>query len=264
MIAEALNYAASLFVTPAAFRPALSSAVRLWSRAGRCRRQWRAHEERCKDFIRDRLSALSQRRTCVVLGSGLLRDVPVSDLSEAFDRVLLVDLAHLAPVRFSQLLAGRRNLRFVHRDLSGLDDMKAGLPPAPLAFLKEIDGLDLVISANLLSQIGIGIERRLAREGDQGLPQDAVGTLLNAHLDGLKSAGAPAILLTDTDFTIQDLSGRVEERKDLMHSAHLPEALASWDWPVVPPGEMTRNFQAIHRVIAACYTVTSPDKEQQP
>ncbi len=45
------------------------------------------------------MAGLRQKRTAVVLGSGLLRDVPIEELSENFDTVVLVDLVHLASVR---------------------------------------------------------------------------------------------------------------------------------------------------------------------
>lgn len=251
MILEALNYGASLLVTPAEFRPALGYSVKLWSRARRCAAAWNDHEEQCKTAILEVVKGLRQRRTCVVLGSGLLRDVPVAALARAFDTVLLFDLVHLASVRAWLAMKGLKTVRCLSRDLSGFAALQAGETPAPLAFLDTIPYLDLVISANLLSQIGIGAQRRIEREGLTGLPEDAVAQLIAAHVDGLAALTAPALLLTDIRFTILDRSGAPQDVVDLMHGVALPEPMAAWDWPVAPLGEISKTYALTHRVIAA-------------
>lgn len=253
MILEALNYAASLVVTPRPFRPALRYAVNLWSRANRCKSDWADHEARCKAAILATSANLSTRRTCVILGSGLLRDVPVRELSNSFDTVLLFDIAHLASVRMSLIFGGLSNVRCIHRDLSGLTDILAGQTPEPLAFLKSIPYLDLVISANLLSQIGTGVQKQLARPEFSNAPTDAVAQTIAAHLAGLEALTPPAVLLTDIDFSIWDKTGKRQETTDLMHGVPAPHAEASWDWPVAPFGEITRNYRIVHRVIVSSF-----------
>ena len=99
MILEAAQYAATYPVTPKAFRPFVRSSVSLWSRAPRCSHQWAPHEANCQTFIRETVAGIKQRRTAVVLGSGLLRDVPIEFLARSFDTVVLVDLVDLASVR---------------------------------------------------------------------------------------------------------------------------------------------------------------------
>ena len=77
MILEALNYAASWPLTSAEHRPFIRSSVNLWARANRCASAWAEHESRTKAAILKAAEGCRQRRTVVVLGSGLLRDVPV-------------------------------------------------------------------------------------------------------------------------------------------------------------------------------------------
>lgn len=250
MILEALNYAASWPVTEAEFRPALKYSVNLWSRAGRCAKAWAPHERLCAEEIGKAVAGLRQRRTCVVLGSGLLRDVPIRELSRAFDTVLLFDLVHLASVRLWLALNGLKTVRCISRDLSGFSALERGEPVEPLAFLQTIPYLDLVISANLLSQIGVGTQKRIEREARVDLPGDAVARLLQAHVDGLKALTPPALLLTDIRFTIVNKAGAAEDRVDLMQGVALPEPSASWDWPVAPLGEISKTYGLTHRVIA--------------
>lgn len=246
MILEALNYAASLPVTAKAHRAVLGASVSLWSRARRCAGAWAEHEAHCHAQVRAAVAELKQRRTVVVLGSGLLRDVPVIELARRFDTVVLVDLVHLASVRLWLRLKGLRNVRLVERDLSGLDAALAGETPAPLAFLRQVPYLDLVISANLLSQIGVGAERR-AGQADRDIP----ARLIAAHLDGLADLPCSACLLTDISFRAVDRNGKLHQEGDLLREVPVPAQLARWEWPVIPAGEESRDYQVIHTVIAS-------------
>lgn len=249
MIAEALQYAATYPVTEAAFRPFIGSSVSLWSRANRCSREWAGHEERCRAFVMDTISRMKQQRTAVVLGSGLLRDVPIEQMAKAFDTVVLVDLVHLASVRLRLRAKRLRNVRLISRDLAGLDAALAGAPVEPLAFLRQVPYLDLVISANLLSQIGVGVERRLEQES-HAQPADTVPRLIEAHLRALQDLASSTVLLTDTGFRVMDREGRTMEEADLLHGETVPLADEAWDWPVVPLGEQSRDYQILHRVVA--------------
>lgn len=247
MILEALNYAASWPLTSAAHRPYIRSSVNLWARANRCASAWAEHEQRTKAAILEKAAPCRQRRTAVVLGSGLLRDVPVTELSRLFDTVVLVDLVHLASVRCWVAMKGLKNVRLIERDLSGLDTLLAGQPLEPLSFLRQVPYLDLVVSANLLSQIGIGASRRLADRADKA---PLVRQMITAHVEGLVQIPAETCLLTDVSYTVIDRAGGRHETVDLMHGVDPGPARESWDWPVIPFGEESRDYQILHEVIA--------------
>lgn len=227
MILEALSFAATWAISRRRKAAEINASVRLWARAGRCARDWAEHEAKCKAFVTAHMP--EKGRVAVVLGSGLLRDVPIQVLSQTFREVRLYDLQHLASVRIWTGLKGLRNLRFLQRDLS-----------AGLDFLRDDPDIDLVVSANLLSQLGVASERMGA---------DAA-TILGAHLDGLRSAPGRRLLLTDTGFELLLKSGEVAERHDLMHGVSLPEAEANWPWPVAPFGELDPAYKVVHRVVA--------------
>lgn len=251
MIAEALQYLATAALTGSGHRRFVRHSVNLWSRAGRCSRDWAPHEAKSKDAIRAAISGLPQRRTAVVLGSGLLRDVPIENLAGSFDTVVLVDLVHLASVRLRLRGKRYRNVRLIERDLSGYDDLKAGREPEPLGFLRSVPYLDFVASANLLSQIGRGVKRRYEAEASSGMPVDTVERLISAHLRGLADLPCRTCLVTDISYAVIDRTGKVHEEANLLHDVAPPEAKASWDWPVAPLGEESRDYQIVHRVIAA-------------
>jgi hypothetical protein len=250
MILEALQYTATFPVTPSEFRPFIRSSVNLWSRANRCAKAWAPHEENCKSFIRDTIADMRQRRTAVVLGSGLLRDVPIIELAKAFDTVVLVDLVHLASVRAWIAAKRMRNTRLISRDLSGLSEALAGQTPEPLAFLRQVPYLDLVVSANVASQIGVGA-RRVLIDRRQQHPDKVVPQLIQAHLDGLAGLPCKTALLSDISYEVTNRSGAVLEEADLFYGLPTPAIKRSWTWPVAPYGEIGRDREAVHRVIAA-------------
>jgi hypothetical protein len=252
MLLEALNFIATYAISPRKNAAEINSSVTLWARARRCARDWAAHEANSKAFVLDAMRSLPERRVAVVLGSGLLRDVPIDALSEAFDEVRLYDLQHLASVRARAAIKGLRNLRFENRDLSGYEPGKADVAVEPLAFLKDIPELDLVVSANILSQIGVGISRLIKH--DEHAAADIIPRLLQAHLDGLSSLSAKTCLITDVSYEVVDKSGQVLERDDLMHGIGLPGPKAEWRWPVAPLGELDPNYQAVHRVMTIDFT----------
>jgi hypothetical protein len=224
MILEALNFLATWAVSKRRKAGEINASVRLWARAGRCARDWAEHEGNCKAFVAAHMP--ESGRVAVVLGSGLLRDVPVEALSRAFREVRLYDLQHLASVRCWAFMKGLRNLRFLQWDLSeGLDVL--GDPE-----------IDLVISANLLSQLGVAAAR-----------VDAA-TVIAAHLDGLLMAPGRRLLLTDVGYEFVLRNGTVAERHDLMHGVALPTPDKTWPWPVAPFGELDPAYKAVHQVAA--------------
>ncbi len=251
MILEALDYAATWPLTPSPFRRHIASSVSLLARARRCKAAWAPHEEMSKAHMLEAINTLRQRRTVVVLGSGLLRDVPIKALSKTFDTVVLVDLVHLSSVRLRLAAQGVRNARLIHRDLSGFDAAMTGETVEPLAFLRQVPYLDLVISANLLSQIGVGARRRLEADGKTGEIDAVLPRLIAAHLEGLAAQPCRTCLVTDIAYAVSSADGRVVEDGDLLSGLTIPPHAQSWEWPVVPFGEDRRNIQAVHRVIAA-------------
>lgn len=250
MITEALLYAATLPLTGKPYRKFIRYSVNLWSRAGRCAGDWAEHEEMSRNAIRAAMADLRQKRTAVVLGSGLLRDVPIEDLAKSFDTVVLVDLVHLASVRLWLRAKGYRNIRLIERDLSGYDDLAASKEPEPLGFLRSVPYLDFVVSANLLSQIGRGVKRRYEAEA-ASMPADTLEKLIAAHLAGLYGLGCRGCLVSDIAYAVIDRNGDTHEEADLLHGVSPPPAKAAWTWPVAPLGEESKDYRIEHKVIAA-------------
>jgi len=229
----------------------VGDAVALWSRATRRGGDWAPHESRCHAIVDRAVEDLAQRRTVVVLGSGLCRDVPVERLAKTFATVVLVDAVHLAPVR--QRLAALQNARFVTADLTGAGAWLAGEATARadvLAPWRADDTVDLVISANVLSQLAIGPEDYLDSHPARAaaLPAGLPDALIGAHLTDLAAFHCRVCLLTDVEMRKETRAGKVVERMDLLGGHTLPAPDETWDWTVAPFGEIARDVARIHRV----------------
>ncbi|MFO1149619.1 MAG: hypothetical protein U1E62_14680 [Alsobacter sp.] len=231
----------------------VKDSIGLWSRGTRRRGDWLAHEERCHAAVRQALAGLTRRRTALVLGSGLLRDVPFPDLARAFDRVILVDAVHLPMVR---LAAGRHpRVTLLTRDLTGLSAWLAGEAQGrqdPLGDLVADHSVDFVLSANVLSQLPLGVETFLDRNPARAkaMPPGLADRTVGWHLEDLARFSGALCLLTDVEMREEDRAGRVTDRLDLMRGHALPVPDAAWDWPVAPFGELERDRSYVHRVHA--------------
>lgn len=225
MLVEGVIYALSLPGTPKPYRQHLFEAVGLWSRGRRQAAAWAPHLRATRAFIEAQMPAPGRRRSLVVLGSGPLFDVPLAALAQAFERVVLVDRAHLLPAALR--LRGLGNVRQQWTDLAATA-LPEALGHAP----------DWVISTNLLSQLALA-----APEGEQR-------QVVADHLAALAALECPATLITDTSYRVLDRGGRELRRADLLHGHVLPPGDAGWDWEVAPLGEEGRGIRRVHAVSA--------------
>ncbi len=224
MILEALHFSAAYAVSRRPKPIEIAGSVGLWSRARRCGKEWASHEENCQAFIEEKVGQVIERRSVAVLGSGLLRDVPLDYLAKSFQRVTLYDLVHLPSARLAVRRLGRENVRHVERDLAdGLDFLKAEPP-------------DLVISACLVSQ--------MALHG----PEPA--KVVRRHLADLLGGPWVPCLITDTGYELRNRKGDVVGTGDLLGGEPPPPAFRAWEWTVAPFGEVARETETVHRVIA--------------
>ena len=214
----------------------------LHARSRRCRAAWAPHLARSRDVVVRAASDCVSWRLAVVLGSGLLDDVPLADLAARFERVRLVDAVHPWPTR----LAVRRhpNVDLVTAEISG------GLAEPALA--EALRGANFVVSANVLSQLPILPLDAYARAGQEAPPRLAAA-IVDAHLSALTLAareGARVCLITDTVQRQEDREGRAVETFDLLAGTALPEPSVAWDWELAPFGEAARHRRTLHRVHA--------------
>lgn len=77
----------------------LRQSTALSARGRRQRKGWAPHHRRCQAVVAQIVGQLGRHRTAIVLGSGLVRDVPLDLLCARFQRVVLIDAVQLPQVR---------------------------------------------------------------------------------------------------------------------------------------------------------------------
>ncbi|MDK9698353.1 MAG: hypothetical protein OEL76_18425 [Siculibacillus sp.] len=250
MLAEVLAWLLTPATLDARRTGHLAAAVSLWSRARRCRADWSQHEARCGAVVERAIAGLPARRTCLVLGSGLMRDVSLPRLAATFEKVILVDIVHLWPIR----LAARRfpNVRLVDLDVTGTADLLLGRATGiadPLARFRADPTIDLVISANCLSQLALTPVALARRHG--GLAHirfpDLGRRIVEGHLEALRRFSARVCLLSDDEGLDVGRNGEILDRYDLLEGVRLPPADDDWDWTLAPLGEAAADHAVVHR-----------------
>ncbi len=261
MLVDLLEY----LITPCSWQARsvgfLTSSLQVQARYRRCRRAWQPHLDRTRSVILDAAQSCAQRRKVVILGAGLLHDIPLRELSALFREVVLVDLVFPWS---SRLTAARfRNVRCLATDITGTIDALAeaardpALPlphSAPTLFQNDPD-LDLTVSVNLLSQLPFIPKRYLQRKSFRPARSEASlqtwsRHLQDAHLAYLQSLPGHITLITDIAGTRHTRDGAIVERWDNLHGLELPTPSATWEWPLAPAPESDPEFDHVVKVAA--------------
>lgn len=240
----------------------LGEAIAVEARHRRHRSAWEPHLAACRAIIGRAADACGHRRRVAVLGSGALLDIPLDDLAAKFQQVELIDMVH--PRRARQRARLFPNVTLREADLTGLAArlLPGGRPPRPGPPIALSDDTDLVVSANLLSQLAVLpgawlLKRRRIGEAERlSLSRD----LLAAHLDWLASVPAQVCLVTEVERAYFDPSGARVQGWDALFGLPLPPAEAVWAWDIGRGGEtaeslMQRNTIHGYSDLAAASTV---------
>lgn len=169
----------------------LHDLIAVRARHRRCRAAWAPHLAATRERVAAAINATSQRDLAVVLGAGLLLDVPLDTLAAAFRRVVLVDVCWLAETRH----AVRRfdNVDLLQHDITGLAVACQGadsVPVVPRGDIPFLRDADLLCSLNCLSQLPLNL-----RHGLESLPDVTTEHLdrfchavISAHVEALADA----------------------------------------------------------------------------
>ncbi len=236
----------------------LSEAIAIGARHRRCHAAWAEHLTRSRRAILDAARRAPAHRCAVILGSGPLLDVPLAELAGMFRSVILVDALHPLTARWQ----ARRhaNVELVTADLSGvleaLHGWQAGetLPPPQPITLTQRDDIDLVVSLNLLSQLGVlpieWIEKRAGPPGP-AIAEAYAADLTRAHLRELARCRAEVCLIADVEWWHQEPDGTIVERASTIYEVPPPAAIEEWVWAIAPAPESDPRLSQYRRVIAA-------------
>jgi hypothetical protein len=230
----------------------LVESISLRSKEKRCRENWLPHLKSCKNFIMQHCQQLNNKNTVVILGSGPLHEIPIDWLSQNFNKVILVDIIHLQSTKKS--VEHLPNLTFVEHDISELEESLAKGDLTPKIPVKKFSpDCSIVISANILSQIPLHLERYIDSKLKKINLFDKEAYLeasCNNHLLYLKSFSCPVLLYCDGERLYKNAKGEVLEKEQGLPDLSLLKPEREWSWDVSPINEVSKGIKVEMKVSA--------------
>jgi hypothetical protein len=240
---------------PAAWRQMgyLHQAIGIDARYSRHRQAWQPHINHSRKFVLKAAQTCKRRRKAVLMGAAAVHDLPVSELADMFDEVVLVDLFHLWQTRW----LARRNpkIKLQAVDLtSSLDDIHRGTIriTKPDLFLTD-DTVDFVVSGNIASQLPLipldwlAVRSLLTEETRSNFGQ----SLIKAHIEYLSDFDAKVCLITDYQRLKNTADGNEVSRSSALFDVAPPAWVEEWNWEIAPVGEISPDEATSHIVIGA-------------
>lgn len=258
MILEALRHL--LIPCPARLKRlgVLHDLIALEARARRQQAAWAPHREACQQAILDWTETAPDHALAVVVGSGLLLEVPLEALAARFERVICLDLYHMPAVR--RRAARLDGVTLIDHDVTGLlqtlpEDLKAGRLPAPQPSLPFAGEAGLVVSANVASQLALIPQAAAeARGGRTPLEiADWARSIVASHFDALRNRPGTVGLICDVERRQVPVGGtEPSDWWDLLEGAALPPLTdrRDWWWEIAPAPEEDRHHDYRHHVVA--------------
>ena len=220
----------------------LVESISLHAKEQRCREAWSSHRQAAKQFIIKHCSPLKIKDTAIILGSGPLHEIPIEWLSQHFKKVVLVDIIHLQSTKKS--IRHLKNIEFVTHDISELETelLKGNLnPKVPETMFGASPSV--VISANILSQIPLHLERYLQKNFPTLTDSERDAYLLQSslnHLTYLQKFPCKVLLFTDIERRFLDENNVLLET-ERGHELNLPAPAEEWMWNVSPLHEYAKD-----------------------
>lgn len=232
----------------------LYESISLIQREKRCRSHWLSHRTNCKKIIAENIKRSSGNTSVLVLGSGPLHEIPLELLAASFHRVDLVDVVHLESTKEKH--SHHKNVRFINSDVTQLESellkSKKIINQIPSQFLDQ--NYDLVISANLLSQLSYHLRAFLEKKANPKLSEAELDRFANQvsldHFLYLKKFSCPVILITDVETILLDPKKQVIGRETPYINFSLPLPFKEWWWDVAPIPEYQKDI-ALRMKVAA-------------
>jgi hypothetical protein len=221
----------------------------LQTRHRRCRRAWSPHIQASKQALLSAAQGLDKPGgAALIIGGGSAHDLPITELLQQFEQIVLLDIAFSYPTRRLANIWPSRVFCHLY-DVTGIVDWLAQhrqMPPQALVLKPPTPKLPVnprwVASVNCLTQLPLLPLDWLANAGLETLKLEAFGrALMLAHLNWLDSWQTPVCLITEIEDQRHGRNGlldRTDYRPVLEGYIQHANQLASWPWPVNPPGEL--------------------------
>lgn len=264
MIGEFIRYLTTLAPERVRKFGYLKRLIALEFRAQRCEDAWAEHQRSCRNFITKAADLCEHQRIAVVLGSGLLLEVPLRALSERFEKVYLVDIFHMPQV--AREAKKHFNVKLLTGDITGVfKAMKERRPPGPnypapqplIPYLKEAD---FIVSCNCLTRLAVPFTEHFEEtRGFSDLDSDKVAyQIMERHAKAIaEEATGVGVLITDADRLAMQ-GDHMVSRVDLLKALKLPPTATivhneEWDWLMAPHPEEHPTHDYLHTVVGKVY-----------
>lgn len=228
------------------------------ARYKRCAAHWEPHLERTRAVILRAARMATNRRKAIVFGAGLLHDIPLAELSDLFEEVVLVDVVHSRSCQTRSALF--TNVHRVQADVTGTAShlVEARKTRAPLQKIEPIlfaedAGVDFTVSVNLLSQLGCAPAAFLASSHTPHEIRVFQRHLVESHLQYLRRCAGHSALITDVAWSSLPLNragAAPKKRREVLHQVPLPEPAEAWDWLIAPAPESDPHHDVVAHVAA--------------
>ena len=231
----------------------LYESISLIEREKRCHKYWTPHRTQCKNFILNAAASIKEHDTLLILGSGPLHEIPLEELANIYKRIDLVDIVHLNETKnkYKHL----KNVCFIEADITQLESVlrkeKKIFNIIPSQFLTE--NYNLVISANLLSQLSYHLRNYLEKKGPGYTSLELDNFCYQVSFDHyryLAKFPCPAVLITDTESHFIGKNDELIEIQTPFISFPLPTPNEEWWWNLAPRPEYSKNFSVKMKVAA--------------
>lgn len=261
MLSEAIKYLTTPCAAHLKSMGYLKELIALEARFQRCQMAWQSHLNQTKAVITEAINATERRKKVIVLGSGILSDIPIKTLSESFEVVVLVDVCFLKQTR--KLAKPYANIEWHECDITGVaaplyewtrktsdnDEPPVASMPSGLS----LGDADLVISANILSQLPL-TPAAVVRKTNPSLSEDSLSRFsrdfVKSHLTYLHTCPGTVCLITEIERQYCD-GDRVMEIEDPLLGYVLNIDGPEWFWDLAPKGEISNDFVVRNRVIGS-------------
>lgn len=256
MIIEYLKYLTNPASTAAKALGQLQEIIAMEARYKRSKKQWEPHLKNSRAIIQAAASKIDQNSEIVILGSGLLLDVPIDYLSKQCSKLYLVDVVHLKKVK--RLIRKYDNIILVEHDVTGLaDEMLNSTVDNPLLKPKPslpclTENTRLVVSANMLSQIHLApiyYADKKFNWSEKKLETLAREIMLS-HVNFLENLPCQTCLIADNKRLYKNQHQVIISAENILFDIELPKPDKTWYWEIAPQGELKKDISMSSLVYA--------------
>jgi len=256
MLIEALKYLTTPCSPHLRALGFLSELIATEARHRRCRDAWAPHLEKTRAMISAAAGAASGNEKAVVLGGGLLTDIPLRVLAAKFATVVLVDVCFLKQTRRN--VWRHPHIEMQTCDITGVAEAvrRGELPDPVVPDTLTLADADLVVSANVMSQLPLVplayLRKRHGLTDTEAARKFAEG-IIRAHLDLLKSCPGTVCLITEVERQFLNETYVIGTEDPLWGVKPDMKGGEEWLWDIAPRPEASADYDVRNRVRATVW-----------